>query len=97
MPQLIGKRLDIAKGDLKSLDVEEEQIEVVGGGTFGAVDQSNWTVCDQEPGSGAELSDCLRLLVVRTCGPGDTFSLAVTSLRHMENAFARFREPADAQ
>jgi hypothetical protein len=79
MPQLIGKRLDIAKSDLKSLDVEEEQIDDVGGGTFGAVDETNWTVCDQEPGSGAELSDRVRLLIARTCGPGDIFEASATT------------------
>lgn len=77
-PELIGKRLDIAKSDLEGLGVDEENIQVVGGGTFGALDESNWIVCDQEPEAGEELSDTPRLLIDRTCATEDTFE-AVSS------------------
>jgi hypothetical protein len=75
-PKLVGKRLDIAKSDLKGAGVDEEKIQVVGGGAFGALDESNWTVCDQEPDAGVELSDAPRLLIDRTCGAEDTFEAA---------------------
>lgn len=77
-PRLVGKRLDIAKSDLKAVGVEVEKIEVVGGGTFGAVNESSWTVCDQHPDAGVELSDAPRLLIDRTCGPEDTFEAAAS-------------------
>lgn len=77
-PKLVGKRLDIAMSDLKGAGVDVEKIEVVGGGTFGALDESNWAVCDQEPDAGLELTDAPRLLIDRTCGPEDTFEAAAT-------------------
>jgi hypothetical protein len=75
-PKVVGKRLDIAKSDLESVGVEEDAIEVVGGGTFGAIDESNWIVCDQEPEAGVELSREPRLLIDRNCGPEDSFEAA---------------------
>ena len=77
-PKLVGKRLDIAKSDLKGAGVDEAKIEVIGGGAFGALDESNWTVCDQEPDAGVELTDAPRLLIDRTCGPEDSFEASAT-------------------
>jgi hypothetical protein len=78
-PKLAGKRLDVAKSDLRAAGIESENVEVVGGGTFGALDESNWLVCDQEPEAGVEISDNPRLLIERECGPGDTFEAVASS------------------
>lgn len=79
MPDLIGKRLDIARSDLKELGLEDgESIEVVGGGTFGALDESNWTVCDQEPKAKGEIGENVRVLIDRTCGSEDSFDAVAT-------------------
>lgn len=66
MPDLAGKRLDIAQSDLGRAGYDDEA-EVIGGGTFGVLDESNWTVCDQEPDPGTTLSSTPRLTVDRTC------------------------------
>lgn len=66
MPDVVGKRLDVAKSDVERAGFDDE-IEVLGGGTFGVVVESNWTVCSQEPASGAAVSSAPRLVVDREC------------------------------
>lgn len=67
MPALVGQRLDVAISDLEAVGVNEDDIEIVGGGTFGVLDESNWDVCEQRPESGSsELAD-VRLIVDRNC------------------------------
>lgn len=66
MPDLAGKRLDIALSDLDRAGYGDEP-EVLGGGMFGVVDESNWTICDQEPAPGDIVSTTPRLTVDRTC------------------------------
>lgn len=72
MPALEGKRLDVAQSDLAEAGIPDDDIEVIGGGAFGVVDESNWDVCDQEPGPGEERSGKIRLTVDRTCDGGDS-------------------------
>lgn len=69
MPDVVGARLDVAKSDLAVAGVDEDNIEVVGGGMFGVVVESNWTVCEQSPSAGEPASD-VRVVVDREC-PGD--------------------------
>ncbi len=66
MPDVTGKQLDVAKSDIERAG-HSGDIEVVGGGLFGVVDESNWTVCEQDPVAGAEISSP-RLVVDRDCG-----------------------------
>ena len=40
---------------------------IVGGGVLGVVDESNWTVCTQEPPAGDTIEDAPRLVVDRDC------------------------------
>lgn len=65
VPDLRGKRLDVAERRLDSLGLEYER---VGGGTFGIVVRSNWTVCDQQPRPGTRASE-VTLVVGRDCPP----------------------------
>jgi beta-lactam-binding protein with PASTA domain len=65
VPDLRGKRLDVAERRLDSLGLEYER---VGGGTFGIVVRSNWRVCDQQPRPGARASE-VTLVVDRYCPP----------------------------
>lgn len=64
LPEVIGERLDVAESNLDHLGIAYEEI---GGGTFGVVVASNWTVCDQRPGPGEE-ADSVELIIAR---PGD--------------------------
>jgi len=73
MPEVVGKGLDVAISDVKRAGIDDK-VEVIGGGMFGVVDKSNWTVCSQEPQSGAEVPSAPRLTVDRTCGIGETSS-----------------------
>jgi hypothetical protein len=66
MPDVTTRRLDIALSDIEKAGFEDE-VEVLGGGTFGILDESNWTVCDQEPAAGDDLSTAPRLVVDRAC------------------------------
>ena len=66
MPDVVGQQLDDALGDIKSVGFEEE-VDVDGGGTFGVIDESNWTVCAQEPSAGRSLNSTPKLTVDRSC------------------------------
>jgi hypothetical protein len=79
MPTVVGKRLDVAKSDLKVAGVENEKVEVVGGGTFGVLSESNWRVCDQQPGPNAKNPDHARLIIARVCGVGDAAGVPTTT------------------
>ena len=67
MPDVVGRTLDVALSDIKRAGVEDE-VEVLGGGTFGVVDESNWKVCEQVPAAGDEVTAAPRLTVDRSCG-----------------------------
>ena len=41
--------------------------EALGGGTFGIVDESNWTVCETRPAAGTTGGGTVKLVVDRTC------------------------------
>lgn len=66
MPDVVGEGLDVAKSDLSAAGISEDDLEVVGGGMFGVVVESNWTVCEQSPSPGSTASD-VRVIVDRTC------------------------------
>lgn len=67
MPTVVGKHLDVARSDISRAGIND-QVEVVGGGTFGILDESNWTVCDQVPAAGQPVSESPRVTVARSCG-----------------------------
>ncbi len=69
MPELVGKRLDVALSDIERAGFDDE-VEVLGGGMFGVVDESNWTVCSQEPTSGSDITSPPRVTVERSCDAG---------------------------
>lgn len=66
MPDVTGKRLDVAQSDIKRAGFDDD-VEVLGGGAFGVVDESNWEVCEQVPASGATVTTKPRLTVERKC------------------------------
>ena len=70
MPAVEGKRLDVAQSDLEKAGVAEDDVEVIGGGALGVIDESNWDVCDQDPKAGEERSGKVRLTVDRSCDTG---------------------------
>ena len=70
MPDVVGKRLDVAISDVERAGFDDN-VEVLGGGTFGIVDESNWLVCSQEPADGTTISTAPRITVDRSCDAGD--------------------------
>lgn len=69
-PAVEGKRLDVAQSDFLKFGVSITEIEVIGGGALGVIDESNWTVCEQDPDAGELLEGQVRLTVDRTCESG---------------------------
>jgi hypothetical protein len=63
VPSLVGERLDVAEDKLDQLGLGYKEI---GGGTFGIVVRSNWTVCQTEPAPGGTAAR-VRLIVDREC------------------------------
>jgi hypothetical protein len=64
LPDVVGQRLDVAELHLDDLHIRYRE---VGGGTFGVVVASNWTVCEQEPAAGASNPGRVNLIVDREC------------------------------
>ena len=69
MPDVEGQALDVALSDIERAGFTEE-VEVLGGGTFGVVDESNWEICEQLPAAGERI-DAPRLTVDRSCPDSD--------------------------
>jgi hypothetical protein len=67
MPDVVGLQLDIAKSDIERAGFGGD-VEIIGGGMFGVVVESNWVVCEQEPAAGESVADP-RLVVERECEP----------------------------
>jgi beta-lactam-binding protein with PASTA domain len=65
VPDVVGSRLDVAKSEMADAGYETEEI---GGGMFGIVNESNWTVCETRPAAGSSASDKVKLIVDRSCG-----------------------------
>lgn len=66
MPEVRGKRLDVALGDIKKAGFEDD-VDVSSTGTFGVVDETNWTVCEQTPAAGKPVGSPPKLDVDRSC------------------------------
>jgi hypothetical protein len=67
MPDVVGKRLDVALSDIKRAGFSGDP-EIVGGGVFGVLEKSNWQVCEQLPLAGQPMQEKPRLTVDRACG-----------------------------
>lgn len=67
VPDVVGMKLDAARDDVEDAGFT---VEVLGGGTFGAVNESAWVVCEQEPAGGAAGAAEVELTVDRNCGTG---------------------------
>lgn len=66
MPNVVGSPLDTAKSDIERAGFQSD-VEVLGGGLFGILDDSAWTVCEQLPAAGETMTDKPRLTVDRSC------------------------------
>ena len=80
VPDVTGERLDVAKSKMSDAGYDTEEI---GGGAFGIVAESNWTVCETDPAAGDNGGGTVKLIVDRECT--DTGS----------NASASTDEPAE--
>jgi PASTA domain len=67
MPDVTGQQLDVALSDIERAGFSQD-VEILGGGMFGVVDESNWQVCEQLPAAGKPISEEPRLTVDRSCG-----------------------------
>jgi hypothetical protein len=63
IPALQGKRLDVAEELAKEARVP---YKIIGGGLFGVIVTSDWTVCEQSPPAGA-LAARVKLVIARSC------------------------------
>lgn len=70
MPDLAGKKLDVALSDIERAGFEDD-VDVVGGGVLGIINKSNWEVCEQTPAPGEPLTEAPRLTVERDCDKDD--------------------------
>lgn len=70
MAGVAGKKLDVAQSDIERSGFDDE-VDIVGGGLFGVVDESNWDVCEQTPAPGEPLTEAPRLVVERDCNQDD--------------------------
>lgn len=66
MPDVVGQGLDVAYTQLDSAGVNKADVEIVGGGTFGVIVESNWVVCFQTPSAGGTVEN-VELVVAREC------------------------------
>src|SRR3954466_7190887 len=81
MPDVTGKKLDVAKSIIRDAGFENE-VKVDGGGLFGVLNKSNWEVCDQSPAAGAPVSGAPQLTIERSChaaAPGETSTPSTTA------------------
>ena len=69
MPDVTGKKLDVALSEIESAGFSDD-VDISGGGILGIVIKSNWQVCEQSPAAGESLKDAPRLTVDRSCGEG---------------------------
>jgi Domain of unknown function (DUF4839)/PASTA domain len=68
MPDVTGKKLDVAYDKIKSAGFDnKDKIKIEGGGTFGVVTEGKWTVCEQSPAAGKTVSGAPTLTVERSC------------------------------
>lgn len=66
MPDVTGKKLDVAKSMISDAGINAD-VEVDGGGAFGVVNDSSWSVCTQAPAQGAAVDGAPQLTVDRSC------------------------------
>jgi Glucodextranase, domain B/PASTA domain len=66
VPNEVDERLDVAEDDLRSKGLRYTEL---GGGTFGVIVPSNWTVCETRPAAGARVkkSSRVKLVIDREC------------------------------
>lgn len=68
MPDVTGQKLDVAYDKIKNAGFDDkDKVKVEGGGLFGVVVESNWTVCEQQPAAGKNISEDPSLIVDRSC------------------------------
>lgn len=95
MPDVVGKRLDIALSDVERAGFNDD-VEVLGGGTFGIVDESNWLVCSQEPADGNTISTAPRITVDRSCDAGDALEPEADAQEAPEDDVDETEDPTPA-
>lgn len=93
MPDVVGSTLDLAKSDIERAGFGDE-VEVVGGGLFGVLNDTNWIVCKQEPAAGGAVSEP-RLVVDRDCGTAELTEPSPAPAESTEPSPAP-AEPSDA-
>lgn len=96
MPDVSGKRLDVAKSDIKRAGFTDE-IEVLGGGLLGVLKEQNWTVCEQLPQAGSAINEKPRLSVARSCtDPGGEPTMEASSAEPSATSTVGGSAPTDA-
>ena len=93
VPDVVGERLDVAKSEMSDAGYDTEEL---GGGMFGIVDESNWTVCETRPAGGSLDGGKVKLIVDRSCDTTTAASAEVSEEPATEEAAAttRVKKPA---
>lgn len=69
MPDVVGLTLDTALSDIERSGFNDD-VEIIGGGLFGVIDEGNWVVCAQSPAPDQSVV-APRLTVERECEPDE--------------------------
>lgn len=94
MPDVMGRTLDVAKSDIERAGYTR-RVEVLGGGMFGVLDESNWEVCEQLPAAGSVVDVEPRLTVDRSCAGDESEPSADESGPSTEPTVEETPEPED--
>lgn len=69
MPDVVGLTLDTALSDIERSGFNDD-VEIIGGGLFGVIEEGNWVVCEQSPAPNQSVV-APRLTVERECEPAE--------------------------
>jgi hypothetical protein len=94
MPDVVGRTLEVALSDIERAGYQGRP-EVLGGGVFGVVDESNWQVCEQMPAAGQAVAEKPRLTVDRSCGGEPTEAPANTDTPSDDDSEEATSDPAE--
>jgi beta-lactam-binding protein with PASTA domain len=92
VPDVTGERLDVAKSEMSDAGYDTEEI---GGGAFGIIAESNWTVCETDPAPGDTGSGKVKLIVDRECADTGTNAVASSDAAADEPTEEPLSEPTE--
>ena len=92
MPYVVGLQLDVARSDLSWAGYKGD-LEVMGEGTIRSSSEYLYTVCEQRPDAGVEITRAPRLLVSHTCPGMETEPTETESAPETDSSTEEATEP----